>query len=172
MWSMADAHMIPTVFAKLHPKYKTPVNALLLIGAASALAPLAGRQMLVWIMNAGNMGCCLAYCMVSVSFLLLRKKEPDMPRPYKIRHGKFVGTMAVILSGGMIAMYIIPGSGATLSAQEWGMAGGWFLLGIVFYMGMKHKYGASFAKHADAVMGAVRDSMDDDEMVSIDDMMF
>ena len=172
MWSMADAHMIPTFFAKLHPEYKTPVNALLLIGAASALAPLAGRQMLVWIMNAGNMGCCVAYCMVSISFLLLRKKEPDMPRPYKIRHGKFVGTMAVILSGGMIAMYIIPGSGATLSMQEWGMAGGWFLLGIVFYMGMKHKYGASFAKHADAIMGAVRDSMDDDEMASMDDMMF
>ncbi|MST69321.1 APC family permease [Clostridiales Family XIII bacterium RF-744-FAT-WT-3] len=172
MWSMADACMIPKTFAKLHPKYKTPVNALLLIGTVSAIAPLAGRRMLVWIMNAGNMGCCLAYCMVAISFLILRKKEPDMPRPYKIRHGKLVGVMAVILSGAMIAMYIIPNSGATLSIQEWGMAGGWFVLGIIFYVGMKHKYGASFAHHANAVMDAVKESMDDDDDLSINEMMF
>ena len=80
--------------------------------------------------------------------------------------------MAVILSGAMIAMYIIPNSGATLSIQEWGMAGGWFVLGIIFYVGMKHKYGASFAHHANAVMDAVKESMDDDEDLSINDMMF
>lgn len=47
MYSMAESYMIPRTFAKLHPKHKTPVNALYLIGALSALAPLAGRKMLV-----------------------------------------------------------------------------------------------------------------------------
>ena len=70
MYSMAESYMIPRTFAKLHPKYKTPVNALYLIGILSVLAPLFGRKMLVWIVDAGNFGCCLAYCMVSVSFLL------------------------------------------------------------------------------------------------------
>ena len=44
MYSMADSNMIPKLFAKLHHKYKTPVNALLLIGVISMLAPLAGSR--------------------------------------------------------------------------------------------------------------------------------
>lgn len=66
MYSMAESYMIPKFFAKLHPKYKTPVNALILIGAVTMIAPLAGRKMLVWISDAGNFGCCMAYCMVAM----------------------------------------------------------------------------------------------------------
>ncbi len=149
MYSMADSKMIPAAFAKLHPKYKTPVNALLLIGIISALSPFAGRQMLVWISDAGNLGCCLSYCMVACSFLILRKKAPDMPRPYRIKHWKFIGWTAVILSGGMVACYLIPGSGSTLAPQEWAMAGTWALLGVVFYFMEKKKYGDEFGAHVD-----------------------
>lgn len=149
MYSMADSKMIPDFFAKLHPKYKTPVNALIMIGVISMLAPLAGRRMLVWICDAGNLACCLAYCMVSISFLILRKKEPDMPRPYKIKHYKAVGACAVLMSGAMVAMYLIPGSGCTLAPQEWAIAGGWTLLGVAFYFRNKKKYGAEFGRHVD-----------------------
>ncbi len=144
MYSMAESYMIPKFFAKLHPKHKTPINALILIGALTMLAPFAGRKMLVWISDAGNFGCCLAYCMVAISFLILRKKEPDMPRPYRVKHYKFVGTMAVLLSGFMVAMYIIPESGGTLAVQEWGMVFAWSALGAVFYVLCKRKYKESF----------------------------
>lgn len=144
MYSMAESYMIPKCFAKLHPKFKTPVNSLYLIGLLSVLAPLAGRKMLVWVCDAGNFGCCLAYCMVSASFLILRKREPDMPRPYKVGPYKLVGTMAVLLSGFMILMYVIPNSGATLVWQEWAMAGGWCVLGLVFFVACKLKYKEEF----------------------------
>ena len=144
MYSMAESYMIPKFFSKLHPKYKTPVNSLILIGALSVLAPFAGRKMLVWICDAGNFGCCLAYCIVSVSFLVLRKKEPDMERPFKVKNYKFIGAMAVILSGFMVAMYMIPHSGATLVWQEWLIVGGWILLGTVFCVGCKKKYKEKF----------------------------
>lgn len=144
MYSMAESFMIPKTFSVLHPKYKTPVNALYLIGVLSVLAPFAGRKMLVWIVDAGNFGCCLAYCMVSLSFLILRKKEPDMERPYKVGPYRFVGVMAVAMSGLMVAMYIIPGSGATLAWQEWIMAGGWCILGVVFCASCKAKYHEKF----------------------------
>lgn len=75
MYSMAESYMIPKFFAKLHPKHKTPINALILIGSLTMLAPFAGRKMLVWISDAGNFGCCVAYCMVALSFIILRKKE-------------------------------------------------------------------------------------------------
>lgn len=144
IYSMAESYMIPPCFAKLHAKHKTPINALYLIGALTMIAPLAGRKMMVWICDAGNFGCCLAYCMVSLSFLILRKKEPDMPRPYKVPAYKFVGTMAVLMSGFMVLMYCIPGSGGNLVWQEWMMVAGWALLGGVFYAICKKKYKESF----------------------------
>ena len=151
MYSMAESYMIPYTFAKLHPKYKTPVNALYLIGALSVLAPFAGRKMLVWIVDAGNFGCCIAYCMVSISFLILRKKEPDMERPYKVKNYKFVGVMAVLMSGFMVAMYLIPGSGAALVWQEWLMAGGWCALGAVFCVVCRSKYKEKFGILVDII---------------------
>lgn len=144
LYSMAESYMIPKFFSKLHPKYKTPVNALYLIGALSVLAPFAGRKMLVWICDAGNFGCCMAYCMVSISFIILRKKEPELERPFKVKNYKFVGFMAVLMSAFMVAMYLIPNSGATLVWQEWIMVGGWIVLGVVFCIACKQKYKEKF----------------------------
>lgn len=144
MYSMAESYMIPYTFAKLHPKYKTPVNALYLIGLLSCIAPFAGRKMLVWIVDAGNFGCCIAYCMVSISFIILRSKEPDLARPYKVANYKLVGIVAVLMSGFMVMMYLLPGSGAALVWQEWIMAGGWCVLGVVFCIACRRKYKEKF----------------------------
>ena len=144
IYSMAESYMIPRVFAKLHPKHKTPINALILIGILTMLAPFAGRVMMVWICDAGNFGCCLAYCMVAISFLILRKKQPDMPRPYKVPAGRLMGGIAVLMSGFMVVMYCIPGSGGTLILPEWGMVAAWSALGVVFFAICKSKYRESF----------------------------
>ena len=45
IYSMAESYMIPRCFVKLHDKYKTPVNALYLIGGLSIIAPFFGRKM-------------------------------------------------------------------------------------------------------------------------------
>lgn len=151
MYSMAESYMIPKKFATLHKKYKTPTTALYLIGALSVIAPFFGRQMLVWVVDAGNFGCCLAYCMVALSFVILRTKEPDMARPYRVKHYKIIGTIAVLMSGFMVAMYIIPNSGCSLVVQEWIMVGGWTLLGVVFFVICKVKYKEKFAILVDVV---------------------
>ena len=144
IFSMAESKMIPDRFAKLHKKHKTPTNALLLIGVLSLAAPFFGKQMLVWISDAASLACCLAYLMVSMSFLILRKKEPELHRPFKVKHYMFVGITASVLSGFMVVMYLIPGSGATLTWQEFIIVGGWALLGIIFYVMCKRKYKTEF----------------------------
>jgi amino acid transporter len=154
MYSMAESYMIPKTFAKLHPVYKTPVNALYLVGALTILAPFAGRKMLVWIVDAGNFGCCVAYCMVSISFLILRKKEPDMPIPYKVSAYRFVGVMAVLMSGFMVVCYLVPASGSALAWQEWLMTGGWCLLGVVFYVACRVKYKEKFGSLVEIISDA------------------
>lgn len=164
MYSMAESYMIPRSFVKLHDKYKTPINALYLIGGLSVIAPFFGKKMLAWIMDAGNFGCCIAYCMVSMSFMILRKKLPDMKRPYEVKNYKAVGTIAVAMSGFMVAMYIIPNSGCSLVWQEWIMAGGWCILGLVFCVFCKLKYKEKFGSHIDVANEELDDNVEGEKV--------
>lgn len=146
IFSMAESKMIPGRFAKLHPRHKTPTNALLLIGILSLIAPFFGRTMLIWISDAASFACCMAYLMVALSFLVLRKKDPEMYRPFKVKHYKFVGITASLLAGLMVALYLIPGSGATLTIEEFVIVGGWTLLGIIFFIICRKRYGDKFGE--------------------------
>lgn len=144
LFSMAEAHMIPARFSKLHPKYKTPQNAIILIGGLSIVSVFFGRKMLVWISDTASFSCCVAYCMVALSFLVIRKKEPDLYRPYKVNHYKFVGIVATVMAGILATLYLIPGSGCTFTSQEFIIAGVWISLGILFAIASKIKYGERF----------------------------
>ena len=102
--------------------------------------------MLIWISNSASFACCLTYCIVSMSFVKLRKTEPEMKRPYKVKNYKFVGIMAIVMSGFMCIMYLIPGTGSTLKTQEIMIAGSWAILGIIFALICKIRYKEKFGK--------------------------
>ena len=144
IFSMAEAHMIPSTFGKLHDKYKTPPNAILLVGALSIISVFFGRTMLVWISDVASFACCIAYCMVAVAFIVLRKRMPDMPRPYKVKHFMSVGLIATLMAGVMAILYLIPGSGCTFTGQELIIAVIWIVLGLFFAVASKIKYGSRF----------------------------
>lgn len=132
LYAMSKAHMLPAFLGKLHPKYHTPVNAILLIGGLATLAPLFGRKMLVWIVDAGGFGIVIAYTCVAISFLVLRYREPDMVRPFRVPAGKLVGIVTIILGFGLLILYM-PGMPSALIAIEWWIFFGWTLLGVVLY---------------------------------------
>lgn len=146
LYSMGESLMIPKVFGKLG-KNKTPEAAIILCGIACCIAPFFGRGVLVWLVDAASFGCVIAYMFVSISFCILRKRKPDMERPYKVKAGKFVGVMAVAMAGFMTLLYIIPASfSAALIWQEWVVVGTWLVLGVFFYFYSKRKYGAEFGR--------------------------
>lgn len=145
LYSMAECYMIPHFFAKLSKKNKSPYIAIILVGALSVIAPFFGRQMLVWIVDASNFACCLAYCIVSLSFLVIRKKDPEMKRPYEVKKYKLCGSLAVLMSGVMAAMYIIPSTSCALTWEEWIIVGGWATIGLLFGVTSKLKYKDKFA---------------------------
>lgn len=147
IFSLAESKMLPEFMAKLHPQYKTPTNAVLLIGVVSCIAPFFGRAMMVWLTDAGSFGVCLAYVLVSLSFLVLRFKEPDMARPYKVKYGVAVGCIAVLMAGFMTLLYIIPTFSSALIPQEWIIVGAWTLLGAVFYTYARMRYAENFGEH-------------------------
>lgn len=124
LYSMSKARMLPNIFSKIHPKYNTPYVAILFLGFISIVAPFFGRVMLVWIVDAANFACCLAYGLVALSFIVLRKKAPDMHRPFRVKNGMFIGVLATIMAGFMAVMYVIPGTNCSLKWQEWVIVGG------------------------------------------------
>ncbi|MFQ9849210.1 MAG: APC family permease [Coprococcus phoceensis] len=144
--SMAYSYMIPHVFCKKHKKYQTPYLSLILIGILSIISLFFGRQMLTWISNCASFACCLTYCIVSLSFLRLRKKEANLPRPYKVKNYRFVGIMATMLSGFLCMMYLIPGTVCSMIDQELIITVLWTIVGIFFAIGCKVKYRDKFGK--------------------------
>lgn len=144
IFSLAESYMVPHVFAKVHPKYKTPVAALILVGVLSIGSVFCGRVMLIWISNSASFACCIAYCIVSFAFMRLRKSEPGMMRPFKVKRYRFVGLMAIIMSGLLCVLYLLPGSGSTLSTQEVIISGGWAVIGLIFAVACKIKYKDKF----------------------------
>lgn len=139
IYALANAKCLPQSLAKIHPKYKTPTTAVLLIGFISCIAPFFGRAMMEWLTNAGGIGAVTAYMMVSISFLVLRKNEPELERPYKVKNFKLVGTFAVLLSGLMLVLYL-PGMPSGLGLPEWTIIGLWALLGVCFFIYAKRKF--------------------------------
>ncbi|WP_447927780.1 APC family permease [Vreelandella sp. EE27] len=144
IYALATAGMLPKAFAKLHPRYKTPTNAIFMMGFLSCLAPFFGRPALVWIVNAGGLGIVIAYLFVAISFVVLRLREPDMPRPFRVSFGLPCGVLAILLSVGMAFLYM-PGSPSALSGAEWVIFAGWSLLGVALYIHSLRTYGRAYS---------------------------
>jgi APA family basic amino acid/polyamine antiporter len=134
IYALAEAGALPSFLGRLHPRFNTPANAIVLVGVSASLAPLFGRQTLVWLVDAGGLGIVVAYTMVALSFLVLRHKEPEMPRPYRVPYGSFVGSTALCLSLGMVTLYMPFSPSALVWPQEWMIVLGGTAAGIVLYL--------------------------------------
>lgn len=139
IYALAKSNLLPEPLARLHPRHRTPYNAILLIGVLSIIGPFFGRPVLVWLVNAGGLGIVIAYTLVALSFLVLRRKEPKLERPYRVRSGKVVGIAALVLSIALGALYM-PGSPSALQwPQEWMILIGWALLGVILFLMARRK---------------------------------
>ncbi len=135
IYAMAESGMLPQWLGRIHPRYRTPANAVLLIGALSVVAPFFGRSALVWLVDAGGLGIVIAYFMVAIAFLVLRRKEPEMDRPFRAGRGPTIGIVAAVLSLG-IAIQYLPGMPAGLITPEWIIVGIWTVVGLIFAIRM------------------------------------
>ncbi|PMD04050.1 APC family permease, partial [Brevibacterium paucivorans] len=101
MWALAQSGMLPAWFGKIHPTYRTPINALLFIGTLSVIAPFLGSAMLGWVVDAGSPMIVITYFLVSIAFIKLRKKEPQMERPMRVggkgNGGIVIGVISAVL---------------------------------------------------------------------------
>ncbi len=135
LYSMARVGMLPAALAKLHPKYNTPYIATYVVGATTFIAPFLGYQALQWLSNAGGWAINFGLGMAALSFLVLRFKEPDMERPYRVPCGKLVGLLAVAMSFTLVIM-CFPGvsSFSLVWPYEAVIVLGWLAIGVILFI--------------------------------------
>ncbi len=135
VFALARSGLLPAWLGRLHPRFNTPANAILLIGGLSLLAPLFGRPALVWLVDAGGFGIVLAYGFVVISFVVLRLREPDLERPFRAPGGIAMACVAGALTLWLATLYL-PGSPSALRwPEEWLIVLGWSVLGAVLLLG-------------------------------------
>ena len=71
IYALARADLLPPALGKLHPRYRTPYNAILLIGGLSVIGPFFGRPVMVWLL--GWLGCVSFVCRAGI---LVSARQP------------------------------------------------------------------------------------------------
>lgn len=132
MLAMAASGMLPERLNVIHPRYGSPYKTLAIITGVAIISALMGRKAMIFFVNAGSFSLLIAYGIVAASFLALRRKEPDMPRPFRVKAGRLVGSLAMVCSLAL-ALLFLPGMPAALIPTEWIIVGIWMALGIVLY---------------------------------------
>lgn len=138
IFAMGRAKMLPQVFGKVHTKHHTPIVSIIFVGFISCLAPLLGEKALIWLVDAASLGTVTAYLLISISFLRLRKKEPEMTRHFKVKNPKFVGFGAVISASFFLFWYTPFNPAAKLWRYEWVLILAWMALGVLLLIILKY----------------------------------
>ena len=134
-FAMANDGLLPPVFARVHPKFKTPYLGQILTGILACF--LSGMLPISTLGELVSIGTLLAFVIVCASVLVLRKTKPDIARPFKTPFMPIVPILGVAFC--LSQMVALPGN-------TWMRLLVWMLIGFVIYF----SYGIhrSKAKHA------------------------
>ena len=147
LFAMARGGMLPAVFARLHPRYGSPVAVVVVLTGITVVAPFFGRPALVWLVDAGSLATVVAYLLVAAAFLIIRRRHPDLPRPYRVAAPGLVGWLAVAATVFFILLYLPGSPSALVWPEEWAIVLLWTGLGAACAVGMRGRV---------AVLGAGR----------------
>jgi len=128
-YTMSRDGLIPPVFSTLHPKHKTPYKSQWLffffVGLFAAFVPdtVVG--------NMTSIGTLFAFVLVCIGVIILRKTNPEIPRPFKTPLVPFVPVL-----GAIICLLMITG----LGISNWTRLIVWLIIGFFVYFGYSRKH--------------------------------
>lgn len=131
LYAMSRAGLLPAVLGKIHRKYKTPYAAVLLVGGIATATPLLGMNALEWFINTSSLCSLFSYIFVVVSFIVLKKKEPELNRPFNVRGGIAPGIIILLAVCSYFLLYLKENFSLTTIAPEFIIAVLWLAAGIV-----------------------------------------
>ena len=102
-FELGRVNYLPKALGKVHSKFKTPANALLINMVIGIIALLIGNTS--EIITIAVFGALTLYIVAMISVLQLRKKEPDLPRPFRVPFYPYFPVIALVIAAvSLIAM--------------------------------------------------------------------
>lgn len=121
-WAMARDGLLPPVFALVHPKFRTPYITTIVTGLL--IAVFAGTTTIAAAGQLVSIGTLLAFVLVCLGVLVLRRTHPDTPRPFRAPFGWWTPVL-----GALICLAQMAG----LPLVTWGRLVAWLGVGLVIY---------------------------------------
>ena len=121
-FSMARDGLLPSSFARVHPKFRTPHVTTILTGLAVGVCAMFTS--IDEMVDLTNIGTLFAFILVCVGIVVLRYRDPDRPRAFKVQWSPVVPILGVIS-----CLYLMLG----LPWITWVRFGLWLLAGMVVY---------------------------------------
>lgn len=129
MMSMGRGGFLPKKWASLSNKSHSPNVALWINGVFAAL--LAGLFDLRNLAVIANVGSLSVFCLISLIVVLLRRQQPDLPRPFKIPFGNVIPILSMVIC---VVLLI------NISLNAWLSYFGWLAIGLCLYFFYSRKY--------------------------------
>jgi APA family basic amino acid/polyamine antiporter len=128
-FAMARDGLLPEWAARVDPVHRIPYVTTLITGLAVASASLFGDAAETYDLT--NIGTLFAFALVSIGVLVLRYKDPDRPRPFRV---PFVWPVSLLSAAACV--FIMKG----LPRQAWERFGIWLVIGLAVYFlyGYRH----------------------------------
>ncbi|HEV8150143.1 MAG TPA: amino acid permease, partial [Gemmatimonadales bacterium] len=128
-YSMSRDGLMGRWGAKVHPKFRTPYLSTIITGVAVGLATgILPLQLLGQLVNIGTL---LAFVLVCLGVLILRKTRPDLARPFRTPLVPLVPILGVLCCIGLML---------TLPADTWIRLLVWLVIGFVIYFGYGRRH--------------------------------
>ncbi len=127
LYAMAQDREMPALFGKLSGKTNVPYAGIIFIGALG----IAGSfiQELIVLFDTAAASVLVSYFLVALTVLMLRRKEPELERPYRIHGYPYIPIIAAIA---VVPTWVI--ALAILKIWALGVFTGWVLLGCGYYL--------------------------------------
>jgi len=128
-FSMARDGLLPQKFAEVHPKFRTPYFATILTGLVVGVTSMFTS--IDEMVDLTNIGTLFAFVLVCIGIIILRKKEPDRPRSFRVPFVPWVPLLGIAS-----CLYLMMG----LPWITWVRFAGWLIVGMMVYRsyGFKH----------------------------------
>jgi basic amino acid/polyamine antiporter, APA family len=126
---MAVDGLFPKIFARVHPKFRTPTTPTLLTGLCAAV--LAGVLPIDVLSSMVSIGTLLAFTIVCLSVVVLRKTKPDLERQFRTPWVPFIPIAGAIIC--FAQMLFLP-------LATWIRLLGWLAVGMAIYFSYSYKH--------------------------------
>jgi basic amino acid/polyamine antiporter, APA family len=147
LYVMADDGLLPSIFSKIHPRYKTPYIAVMVTsGLAGILAGIVPLDVLGELVSIGTL---LAFFLVCATVIVLRYKQPLLKRPFVTPFSPIVPALGMITA--LINMVSLP-------PATWLRLFIWLVLGLLIYFGYSKRYAKPIAIRQARLLGLTSQS--------------